>query len=279
MRKTLTLLLVLTLLLALALPLQGCQRKVKVKTGEITICTAGEIIKDDTKEIEVPESKVAEYGVTTKVITCDTHNLSKLYDEAQKAIAEGDLATARERLATVVERDPSYRKAKQQLDAIDAGQTPSADNGEEADAGDTGEPPAGDTDTEPPTGPVVSLTKYVPDSIAGYVAQGIAADAASLSRQYLPTGGTSDQMVIEVEQRVNDAQATSQAQDMLSSYPEGQTTKTIGGRTVLAGSSGQFAIAVFTDGPLTVAVELHAKSGSGKDLIGEALAVVEAVTK
>lgn len=277
MKKTLTTLLTLTLVLALAVTLGGCKRKVTVTTGEIVICTAGEIIEDNTKEIEVPEDEVDQYGVTTKVITCEAHGaIGTLYDEAQRAIAAGDLTTARERLATVLATDPTYRKAKEQLDAIDAGQTPAVDAGDDS-AGETTTP--GDTGTEEPTGPVVSLVKYVPDVIEGYTAQGILADAASLSRLYVPGSSASDQLVIEVEQRVDGDAANAQQAVIAGEYPEGATSKTIGGKTVVAGARGEFAAAVFVDGSLTIIVELHSTGSSGADLIEAAFAVVESIAK
>ena len=277
MKKTLSVLLAIVLVLALAVTLGGCKRKVTVTTGEITICTAGEIIEDNTEEIEVPEDEVGEYGVTTTVITCETHgSLGTLYDEAQRAIASGDLTTARERLATIVESDPTYRKAKEQLAAIDAGETPAVDAGN-ASAGGTTQP--GDSGTSEPTGPVVSLVGYVPDTIDGYVAQGILADAASLSRQYIPQAATANQLVIEVEQRVDADAAKAQQAVIAGQYPDNATSREIDGKTVVAGAKGQYAAAVFTDGPLTVIVELHATGASGADLIDAVFAVVESITK
>lgn len=278
MKKTLTWILAVALVITLPTALAGCKRKVTVTTGEIVICTAGEIIEDSTEEIEVPEDEVADYSVTTKVITCETHSrLATLYDEAQAAIAAGDLATARERLATIIESDPGYRKAKQQLDAIDAGETPAVDGGQATDGADdatTGD--AGETDE--PTGPVVSLTKYVPDTINGYVAQGIIADAGSLSRRYLPNASSADQLVIEVEQQASAAAATATQTALVNSYPQSQSESTIAGRRVLVGASGQYAIAVFTDGALVIAVEMHSSGGSGAGLIDAALAVVQSIS-
>lgn len=277
MKKTLTALLVLALVLSLAVTLGGCKRKVMVTTGEIIICTAGEIIEDNTEQIEVPEDEIDQYGVTTTVITCEQHgSVGTLYEEAQRAIASGDLTTARERLATIVASDPTYRKAKEQLDAIDAGKTPEVDAGPDTTDGTT---QPGDDGTDAPTGPVVSLMKYVPDTIDGYVAQGILADAASLSRQYIPTGGDADQLVIEVEQRVSADAAKAQQAVIAGEYPEGTTSRTVGGATVVAGARGEYAAAVFVDGPLTIIVELHSSGDSGAGLIEAALAVVETITK
>lgn len=278
MRKTLTGAIVLLLVVALSFALTGCQRKVTITTGEIVICTAGEIVEDNTEEIEVPQNEVMDYGVTTTVITCDEHgDLASLYRQAQDAIEAGDMNKARELLATIVAADPSYRQAKSQLDAIDANQKPTADNG--GTTVDNGDATPTDPGTEEPVGPVASLTKYVPDSIEGYVAQGITADPASLARQYLPTGGTATQLIIEVEQRVSAEVATQQQAVIIGDYPSNNTSKTIAGKNVVAGVRGPYVAAVFTDGPLTVIVELHSSGSTGADLLEAAFAVVESITK
>lgn len=290
MRRNRTLVLVLALVLTLT-PLTGCQRKVTVLTGEIVLCTAGEIIEDNTEEVQVPAGDVADYGVTTRVITCDQHgDLSALYAAAQKAIAEGDLVTARERLRTIVAADPTYRQAAKQLEDIEAGNRPAVDSGS-ADSGGTpgggstapgGQtptetPPGGDTET--PVGPVVSLTKYVPDTIPGYVAQGIIADLASLSRQYIPQDKAADQLFIDVEQHVNADAAVAMQKQFAAGYPNNTTSRTINGKTVMAGVNGKYAAGVFIDGPLTVIVELHATGASGAGLLDAVFAVVQVIAK
>ena len=289
MRRFLTLLLVAVLIVAVMLPVTGCTRKVTVLTGEIVMCTAGEIIEDNTEEIEVPADEVENYGVTTTVMTCDEHNdLAGLYAAAQKAIAEGDLVTARERLRTVIERDPTYRSASDQLAQIDEGTRPAVDSGD-ADDGDTGDDGTGDTDdgdaddgdTDPdtPVGPVASLLTYVPDKIDGYVEQVITPDLAFLSRLYLPTSDAADQLAIEVEQHVNADAAVNQQVVLAANYPDAATSKTINGKTVMAGVRGQYAAGVFIDGPLTVIVELHATGASGEGLLDAMFAVVESITR
>lgn len=277
MKRTLSIAIVLTLLVAAVLPLAGCQRKVTVKTGEIVLCTAGEIIEDNTEEIEVSESEAADYSVTTTVITCEEHSdLGRLYSEAQQAILAGDLDAARVKLQAILDRDPTYRKAKDQLAAIDDGQTPSADD----DTTDPGATDPGTTDPgDEPIGPVVNLAKWVPDAIDGYTAQGIIADVASLSRQYIPKAKAADQLVIAVDQVIDAAAATAGAKALTVEYPEKATTKTIGGFAVTAGARGEFAAASFADGPLVVVVELHSTGDAGTSLIDEVLAVVAAITR
>jgi hypothetical protein len=267
--------LVLALIMA-AVVLTGCERKVTVTTGEIVICTAGEVIEDNTSQIEVPASEAAKYAVTTTVITCERHSdLGTLYAEAQEAIASGDLVAAREKLQSIVDRDPAYRRASEQLKAISEGKTPPADTADEpAAGGDTNAPPS-----EEPVGPVVNLAKWVPDVIPGYIAQGILADPASLARQYIPESDAADQMVIAVDQYV-DAQAAQQKAAALGTYyPENTGTRKVGSYTVTVGVKGDFAAAAFSDGPLVIAVELHATRGGGAALIDAALDVVAALTR
>lgn len=285
MRRPLSVLLVAGLLVGVVLPLTGCGRKVTVTTGEIVLCTAGEIIEDNTEQLEVPADKVADYSVTTTVITCDRHaDLTTLYTSAQKAIAEGDLVAARDRLRIIVERDPTYRKAADQLAAIDGGGKPTADTGDGTPGGTPGGAPGGTPGGTPetpeePIGPVANLAQYVPDSISGYSAQGIIADVGSLSRLYLPTGGKADQLVIAVDQMV-DAKAASQAASaVVADYPLNTATKQVGGAKVTVGVRDSYVVAAFADGAVLIAVELHAKSGSGSALVDAALAVVQAVSR
>lgn len=269
---------VVVLALAFTMALSGCSRKVTVTTGEIVLCTAGEIVEDNTEQIEVPEREAADYSVTTRVITCERHSdLGTLYAGAQQAIVDGDLATARERLATIVERDPAYRNAKRQLDDIDSGRTPEPDTGTGGGEAPGGQEPGGSG--EGPEGPVVNLAKWVPDVIEGYTAQGIVADLASLSRQYLPKSKEADQLVIAVDQMVDAETAKAQAAALGLEYPEGKRDTTVGSYAVTAGARGAFAAAAFADGPLVVTVELHATSGKGADLIDAALAVVKAIAR
>jgi len=290
-RRTLTLLMVAVLMVTAVSLTTGCERKVTVLTGEIVLCTAGEIIEDNTEEVEVPASQVSEYGVTTRVITCDEHgDLAAAYAAAQKAIAEGDLVTARERLRTVLDRDPTYGNAADQLAEIDAGRRPAVDSGS-ADAGTGGTGDTGgsgdtgggtvpsDDPGDTPQGPVVSLVKWVPDTIEGYVAQGILADLASLSRQYIPLADSADQLMIEVQQHVNAEAAVAAQTAIAGQYPDSTTSRTIGGKTVMAGVKGGFAAGVFIDGPITVTVELHATSGSGSALIDAVFDVVTKITR
>lgn len=276
MRKLLVFALVAALVVAASLA--GCkQRTVRVLTGEIVLCTAGEIIEDNTEEVEVPESEAADHAVTTRVITCDDHGgLASLWDRAQAAIAAGDLVAARERLQAIVDQDSTYRNAKQQLDDITAGRTPTAATGGSTGGGTVPGTAPGD---ETPTGPVLNLAKYIPDVIDGYTAQGIIADPATLMRQYIPQSGNADQLFVMVEQTVDAAGAARALDAFKADYPESAKSVTVAGRQVSFGTKGSFAAAAFTDGPVIVVVELHAARGAARDLESATLAVVGIVAK
>jgi hypothetical protein len=271
----------LTLLLTLV-PLSGCkERTVTVMTGDIVLCTAGEIIEDNTESLEVSGDDAADYVVTTTVVTCDRHlSLDDLYASAQDAITAGDLTAAAERLRTLLARDPNYGDAASQLADIDAGKKPTPGTG-----GGTASTPATSTGggttpgDETPTGPVLNLAKWVPDAIPGYSAQGIIADPATLFRQYNPQSGSSDQLWIKAEQKASDANAKTALDEFKSTYSSAASSTTINGKSVAFGVRTEFAAAAFTDGPVIVVVELHAKSGAASALKDAVLAVVTALTK
>ncbi len=252
----------------------GCkQRTVTVKTGEIVFCTAGEVVEDNTKDVKVPEKDVSKYSVTTRIITCPDHqSAATLYEEAQKAIAAGDLTTAAEKLKAALAVTPGYKNASSQLKDIEAGKTPTADN-----TGGGSTPTTSTPAPDEPTDAVSNLVKYIPDTIAGYSAQGIIADPASISRIYLPTSGNADQLVIMAEQTVDAKTAQSLLNSLKQQYP------TSGGALKVAAKSGYFgvrddyAVVVFIDGPVVVSVELHAKTGKAVDLKAVVLKVATTI--
>jgi len=261
-------------LLSSALLIGGCkQRTVAVKTGEIVICTAGEIIEDKTTEVEVPESDVAKYSVTTRVVTCDDHdNVASLYDEAQKAIAAGDLKTAAAKLGQVVALNPTYKNASAQLKDVQAGKKPTPDT---TGGGTTTSTPTPDE----PADAVSNLVKYVPDVIEGYSAQGIIADPASITRSYIPTSGKADQLVIMAEQTVDAKAATAMIASLKALYAGSPSTVDIGSKKGYFGVRDEFAFVVVADGPIVVSIELHAESGKAADLKAAAVKVASAIVK
>ncbi|TDB37641.1 MAG: hypothetical protein D9V44_06120 [Actinobacteria bacterium] len=251
----------------------GCkQRTVTVKTGEIVLCTAGEVVEDKTTDMKVPEKDVAKYSVTTRIITCPDHqNVGSLYDEAQKALAAGDLKTAADKLKAVLALNPGYKNASSQLNEINGGKKPTPDTT----GGSTGSTTTPTPDE--PTDAVSNLVKYVPDTIAGYSAQGIIADPASITRNYIPTSGNADQLVIFAEQTVDAKGAQATLDTLKQSYPTSGAAVKVGTKSGYFGIRDSFAVVIFIDGPVVVSVELHAKTGKAADLKDAAMKVAAAL--
>ncbi len=256
----------------------GCkQRTVIVKSGEVVICTAGEILEDNTEELEVPADEVADYSITTKVITCDRHgSLASLYAEAQRLIADGDLDGAREKLSSIVDRDPNFGKAKQQLADIDAGKTPAQDDQPAADP----TPPDPTTpDGDEVIGPIASLIRFVPDKLTGYTAQEIIVDPVVLVRHYIPVSKDTDQLVISAEQTIDSGTSAAAVAETKTVYPNNAATVDLGGKDGYFGTKESFAAVAFTDGAVVVTVELHAVKGDGKALKNVIVALATALAK
>jgi hypothetical protein len=239
----------------------GCQRKVEVKSGTRTVCTAGEVISSDVKTIKVPANRAGAYRVRTVVITCDKHTqLPALYAEAQTALAAGDTKLAADKLAQVVALDPAYRKAKEQAATIAKGGKPAPDSAPAPSAGTTTTAP-----TTPPkpgeTAPVGALGKWTPDTINGFAAGKPLSDALSVSREYIPTGASPTQgLVIVAEQfrTAADAQRGFEHQ-VKQAYTKDVAALKINGHDAYFGTDGRrFAAIGFTDGAVMVALELTA---------------------
>lgn len=255
----------ISLLFALTLSV-GCREKmVTVTSGEIVMCTEGEIVSDTTKEISVPADEVGKYSVLTRVETCDLHvKLAKLYDDAQKALAAGDLAGAKAALTEVLKLNATYRKAGAQLADINAGKKPAPDGTQPA-RPDTGGQNPGTPGEEVPTGPILTLVSYTPDTVAGLVGQGLMADPFTLTRDYLPaTPGTMLKAVIVAEQFKDTAAAKTELANVIKpSYPKQAATLTAGGRSVYYGVNGKVAAVAFVEGSVLVVVEGAASGDDG----------------
>ena len=202
-------------LAAAALAAPGCSKQmVEVETGEIVLCTEGHEVSNTVGLVEVPADEVAEHGVTTRVVTCDLHTkLAALYDQAERALAAGDLEAAERAFEEIAAEDPSYRNAGSRLASIRSDGDGAANAGGAAasgggatggttDGGQDGSTPGGGQGDEPPQSPAMtSLIKYVPDRIPGFVGQSVLADPFALFRDYLPEQqGTIVQLSVEVEQ-------------------------------------------------------------------------------
>ncbi len=274
---------VLVLVLALALPLSaGCREQmVTVRTGEIVMCTEGEIVSDTTEEISVPADEVGKYSVRTRSETCDLHEkLAKLYQDAQDAIAAGDTAAATAALTEVLKLSVTYRKAGTQLAEIKAGKKPSPDGAQPAAPGNDDQNP-GTPGDDVPTGPVLSLLSYTPDSVAGLVGQGLITDPFTLTRDYLPsTPGSMLKTVIVAEQFKDVAAAKAELNNVIkSSYAKQSATLTAGGRSVYYGVSGKVAAVAFVQGSVLVVVEGASTSDNGADVKSKIVEVAGLIGK
>jgi hypothetical protein len=251
--------------------LQACQRTVQVRTGTKVICTNGEVVSDSIRTIRVPAKDAGNYSVKTETITCDKHRqLAELYSGAQKAITANDLKTATEKLKRVVALDPTYRKAKEQLDTISKGKVPVPDTGAQPNQPGTGggsvtpsaTPPSADAT---PTG---ALSLWIPAALEGWTARGAAVDPLSVTRQYLPKGTSrAYSLVIYAEQFGSSADAKSALTVKIKQpYPKDAATLTINGHQGYFGTDGRrFAALGFTAGPVMVALEADSKSDTPSD--------------
>jgi len=260
--------------LALSLGLvMGCQPKVEVKTGTRVVCTEGHVISQNVKTVDIPANEIGSYRVKTVVRTCDEHaKIAVLYQDAQKAIATGDIQTAQAKLAEVVAADPAYRKAKSQLADIDSKREPVVDKD------DTSKPAPDTTNTKPDNGematPAASLLKWAPDSLDGYKAAKPVLDPLNIAREYAPiSGGRITSFVIVAEQ----SRTAASAQQALASqvkqrYPSDDDALTVNGHKAYFGTDGRrYAVLGFTDGTVMVALEMTTSSGDSPKSLKSAL--------
>lgn len=250
------------------------QRKVEVTAGTRVVCTYGHTISDDSKPLMVPADKASLYRVKTVRRTCEKHaQLEKLYQEAQAALAKGDVKTAKSKLTKITQTDPAYAKAKQQLEAIAQGDKPPADTEESSPSTSTPK------QTDPGTGGAVGLTAWVPGTIDGFSAQKPLVDAMQVARQYFPTASNNIvQVVIVAEQYKTATGAKTGLQEQVrSKYPQHADSVSVGSHSAYYGTDGnRFAVIGFTQGAVMVAVELGAKPGTDpQSLKGELVDVAK----
>lgn len=266
--------------------------KVEVRAGERVECTYGHLVSDDIKTISVPRSEAHQYGVKTTKVVCPEHaQAEQLYNEAQQAIAEGDLKTAEKKLAEVVAVYPDFRQAQSQLDQIADGKTPVADGSTGAttggtSGGDTGGTSGGDTggdtggtdkpstpgDGDKPVGPIASLAGWTPDEISGYKADRIISDVLALSREYTPSSGDRvNVLVISAEQMLNaDTAKAVLERDFKLSYDRNNKDITVNGKAAWTGTNGRdVAVLAIIDGPVLVVLQARSTKTDPAKLIAD----------
>ena len=291
-RRPITILVLVAILSTGALLVAGCNRTVRIETGERIVCTYGEVVTDTIHTVEVPSDQAGKYKVVRETITCDRHKrLEALYAEAQAAILAGDLQTARAKLAEIVTTEPTFKNAQQQIDAIDEGRTPTVDTSVSPGSGSAA-PGSGAAQTpgsggapsegQQPVGPVATLSTWVPDSLPGYTSAPIIADVYTLTRQYLPAKtDPTDALVVVVEQYKDAAAAKAGiANDLGHSYPTSSSTITVSGRSVYFGTDGhRLAIVAWNENGVIVAIEGSSKTGKPMDLKAHLTSLVAAIVK
>jgi hypothetical protein len=260
---------------ALALTLVGCVQMVRVETGEMVTCTYGEVVTDTVHAIEVPADQAANYSVVKTTITCDRHKqLEELYSQAQAAIVSANLELAKERLAEVVALDSAFKRARTQLDAIDAGQKPIPDTGTDGNTGGS--------DGQVPVGPVASLAAYVPEALSGYTAQPVVADVYSLTREYIPAaGGVTDYMVIVVEQYKDAASAKAAITNTVALGNGSDVSNVnVAGHDLRFGTDGKrFATLAWTQDGILVVIEASSRARKPAELKSALVAIAGGIVK
>ncbi len=290
MRHIWKLVLVLALVAGLAV-VPGCRKQmVTVQTGEVVICTQGEIVSDTTEEIEVPVDQVADHGVTTEVITCDLHTkLAALYAEALDAIAEGDLEAAERALAEIAASDGAYRDTGTLLADVRAktgstagATTPPAStpgSGGQTGGQTPGATPPGD-DTGLPVGPIANLVNYIPDRLPGFVGQRIYSDPFALFRDYLPeSSGKMGRLAVEVEQFQDAEMVKRRVDERVRTYysVNGQNVK-VGTKDAYFGTRDGLAVVAVPDGAILVLIEVSTSSSNPAEHRDALIAVARAST-
>jgi hypothetical protein len=260
----------------LALVLSACTQTVRVETGERVVCTYGEVVSSSVKVVNVPADQADRYQITTKVVTCDRHKkLEQLYATAQAALISGDTSSAASALQQIVQSDPAFREAAAQLADIHAGKKPKPDTSGPSNPGGSTAPTS--TTTTEPVGPVANLSGWVPDSLSGYTAAQVVADAFTLTREYTPTGGGRVESLVIVVEQYKDAAAAKAAiaKKIQPGYPSSASHSTISGRSVYLGTDGRrFAIAAWNENGVMIAVEASARDRVPASLKPDLTAVV-----
>lgn len=257
-------------------------RKVEVTTGEIIECTYGHIVSEDVKTLRVPAREASKYGVRTVKTVCDEHAaVEEAYAEAQAALKKADLETAKRKLEEVLALDPAYRQAQSQLDAIVAGKKPSADSepAPSANDGDSATKPSTPGDDADPTGPVASLTGWMPDDLDGYQADKMLADVLAVSRQYAGSGGRT--LVISAEQLGTEEIAKSiWDRDYKLRYAKNAKTLKINGKNAYGGTDGsEVAVLGIVDGPVLVVLQLSSDDVEPPTLLSELTAMAKGLPR
>lgn len=311
-RRIISYLLVLLLLLSLVFAV-GCEKKVRVRTGTRIICKYGDVIKDDTKFVKVPQSKAGSYYVRTVRRLCKKHReVERLYAKAQQAAASGNEQEAKELVKEIAKSDPNLQAATKvedakgqvailgqilnkerqeaaqaavevqpqpQAQAPPAGSTGGTSSGQSS-GGTTGTSGGtGDSNTQPgtetSTPAPASLISVFPTILPGYNKISETQDLLSASRLYDALDNQKVKfLTISVEQFTNAAEAQKWINSNKRYYGKDGREASVKGNTAYFGTDGrEFAYLGWLRGSVSVELEMLAESGSPADLYNDMVTV------
>jgi hypothetical protein len=277
--KYITIPLAVIILFSLAFAFQP----VKVKVGERVVCKYGETITDRTKTITVPRLFAGSYGVKVSKSICPKHRtVERLYDDATRLIAQGDISTAGKILGSIKKRDPEFKDVDKRITKLNkeltaAGLEPiPTDTGNSSSSGGNGGSSgnsSGNNNSDGNSGgdsqgdgtpSYLYLLDRLPDKVSGYTLWAEDYTDLSAARTFYPDkSGTIKLLTMEVDSTGNAQSADNFiANEIKRNYPGDKDSNVkVGGNTCYFGThANQFAMLAWRDGGIVYQVEMMAKS-------------------
>ncbi len=270
---------------------------VKVETGSRVVCKYGEIITDRTKSITVPRLFARAYGVKTSKSTCPKHRtVERLYDDANRLIAQGDLRTAGKLLGSIKKRDPKFKDIDKKIASLNkeliaaglptipidggTGDSSGSDSGGGEGTGDSGssgtsssgnndsggndDGGGSDTPGDDGTPTYLYLLDLLPDEMSGYELWAEDFATLSASRTFSPKGSTKIKLLtlaVDLAGNADSADAYIEGK-IKSSYPgsKDDNVKVEGRECYFGTHANQFAMLAWQEGGIVYQVEMMAKN-------------------
>lgn len=241
---------------------------VKVRVGERLKCKYGEIIEDNTKLVTLPRIFSPFYGVKTSKTTCAKHRTcERLYADALRNIAQGDLKTAGITLNTIQKRDPEYKDVNKKIKEVNkelvaAGQSPITTGSGTSGSSSSGEQTSGGNGSSGNNGApeYTYLLDLLPDEISGYILTGEDWRELSATRNFKPKGSSIIKLLtLEVELQGNEDSANDYINNFIKRQYSGDKDENVevkGRKCYFGTSTNQFAILVWQRGGIVYMVEM-----------------------
>lgn len=192
-----------------------------------------------------------------------------------------------------------FKRAKAQLAYIKSGKKPTPDtsgasssdddsasgndggstNGDD-DSGSTDEPST-PGDDGPASGPIASLSGWMPDQLSGFTARKVFADAFAISREYLPKSGQDiTELVIAAEQFADSSAAkASLSSNVKLPYASAGKSVKVNGKSGYLGTKGDVAVLGITDGPVLVIFQMRSDGPKPTSLYDDLVDVAESLPR